>query len=76
MFKRKENALAYQKKLLEDKGWQPVYDHINLRDPEYVDPVLIGWVKEPSMRVYSTEDAYKEELGWELEMKINGEKIV
>lgn len=54
--------LAYQKKLLLDRGWRPVYDYINMRDPEYVEPLLIGWIKEPNMQIHSTENAFKKEV--------------
>ena len=59
---RTENDLAYQEKLLKDRGWRPVYDDIHMRDPEYVYPILIGWLKEPSMYIYSTKAAFKKEV--------------
>ena len=52
---------------LRKKGWGPVYDDIHMRDPEYIYPILVGWLKEPSMRVYSADLAYeKEQQAYEL----------
>jgi len=46
---------------LEEKGWVRVYVD---DDPEYLYPPgrPLGWIKEPSVRMYSTEEAFEKEI--------------
>ena len=52
---------AFIRNLLLEKGWKEVFDDINMIDPDYVYPILVGWVKEPSMKMHTAREAFEKE---------------
>lgn len=50
-----ENSVKWG--FLEEMGWTKVTDISN-----NLFTKILGWIKEPSMRMYTTEEAFEEEL--------------